>query len=400
MDKMNGRFLTAAVLSVSLAAAAGGTAYAGQWEQAEGIWRYREDNGSYITGDWKEVEGKWYYFDENSAMVTGTSQIDGKDEHFGEDGAWAGETAAENAGVEDSESGEAAQPAEENTGEGNSENSEVPSSGGDDSGSGAAGPGYADPQAAPQRQYTHIEIGPGAPRWIQDEKGWWYSDPRGGYPAEEWVDIEGVWYYFDAEGYMLSDAWVTTDGKRYRVGEDGAMLTGPAQIQVDGISYELAEDGSVTEPPKTEEDLQAEAIAAGILASITNDSMTKVQKAQAIYRYVKGSMTYSHINTYPTNYTEGAAALYGFRRHSGNCYIYYSMSHYLLDLAGMPNIRVVRASDGNHFWNLVNVDGLWYHFDTTPRRLGGDWCLVTTNYLMSHSWSSHNYDVAAYPATP
>ena len=65
----------------------------------------------------------------------------------------------------------------------------------------------------------------------------------------------------------------------------------------------------------------------------------------------------------------------------------------------MPNIMVTRASDGDHFWNLVNVDGTWYHFDATPRRTGGRWCLVTTGTLRG-TWGAHNFDVAAYPQTP
>ena len=347
----------AAIVLVSAALSAGVVtpAYAGQWERKEeGIpsWRYQEDDGSYARNTWKEIDGNWYYFDGNCCMVTGSYLIDGRTERFDGQGVWKGYPAEESA-----QSISLAGEAEE-------------------------GPG------------------PGVSNWKQDDTGWYYQNFDGSYLKDGWQEIEGVWYYFDSQGYMLEDAWVDTDGKRYRVGPDGGMLKGQT-IAVDGIQYVLGEDGSVTETiqPKTAEELQAEAAAAQIVASITNSSMTKPQKAAAIYNYVRGHMTYTTRGLRPES-GEAAAALYGFRRHSGNCFEYYAMSKYLLEAAGMPNIRVVRASDGDHFWNLVNVDGAWYHFDTTPRRTGGRWCLVTTRQLQASSWGAHNFDVSAYPATP
>ena len=240
--------------------------------------------------------------------------------------------------------------------------------------------------------------GPGTAYWVEDDIGWWYRHIDGSYTSGDWEQIEGLWYYFNSEGYMMADAWVDGDeGMRYRLGPDGAMLTS-MEIEVDGLKYTVGEDGNAVPetPPKSESELQAEAIAADIVASITDGSMTKPQKANAIYNWVRGNMTYSHSGP-KGDPAEGA--LYGFRRRYGNCYEYYAMSKYLLEAAGMPNIMVTRASDGDHFWNLVNVDGVWYHFDTTPRSTGGRWCLVTTGTLRA-TWGAHNFDVAAYPQTP
>lgn len=246
---------------------------------------------------------------------------------------------------------------------------------------------------------AYSDSGPGAAnRWKQDEKGWWYPNLDGTYPVNQWQKINRRWYYFDAEGYMMEDCWVETDGKYYRLGSDGAMLSSQ-EILVDGKPYTLDGSGAVVEgdPQQlTEADLAALSYAQGIVAQITDEGMSKPEKAAAIYRWVRGNMTYT---TSGPKSDEAASAMYGFRRHSGCCYEYYAMSHYLLLAAGMPNIPVVRASDGDHFWNLVDVDGTWYHFDTTPRRMGGDWCLVTTDVLRN-TWGSHNFDVEAYPKTP
>lgn len=247
---------------------------------------------------------------------------------------------------------------------------------------------------------AYSDSGPGvASRWKQDERGWWYQNLDGSYPADQWQQINRKWYYFDAEGYMKENCWIETDGKYYRLGSDGAMLSSQ-EIEVDGKIYTLNESGEVTNgnpQEMSEAELAVYSLAQGIVSRITNDSMSKPDKAAAIYRWVRGNMTYTS-NGPIGDPVEGA--MYGFRRHSGCCYEYYAMSHYLLLAAGMPNIEVVRASDNHHYWNLVDVDGTWYHFDTTPRRLGGNWCLVPTSYLQQVSWGSHNYDIEAYPKTP
>lgn len=332
------------------------TVYAAGWErQTEGFvsWKYQEEDGSYVRNAWKEIDGTWYYFDGNCRMVTGSYLVDGKKQRFDADGAWI-----ENPYAQTEEKQEPA--AEED-----------------------------------------LLPGPGSGGWKEDDTGWYYQNFDGSYYQNGWKEIEGQWYYFKEDGYMAENAWIDTDGVRYRVGADGVMQKGQT-ITVDGLAYVLDENGALQENEnyhvKTAEELQAEAIAAQIVASITNDSMNKVQKANAIYDYVRGNTSYTYGGLRPES-GEAAAALYGFRRHYGNCFEYYAMSKYLLEAAGMPNIMVTRASDGDHFWNLVNVDGVWYHFDTTPRRTGGRWCLVTTGQLRQ-TWAAHNFDVNAYPATP
>lgn len=260
---------------------------------------------------------------------------------------------------------------------------------------------YAD--EAPRVIYSPEVLNSGGPgsigEWKQEADGrWWYRNPDGSYTSGDWQLIEDKWYYFDKEGYMLSDAWVDgSEGKRYRLSASGDMLVSQ-EVTVDGVMYSINENGEATakETPKSENELAAEAYAKSVVSQITNASMTKPQKAEAIYNWVRGNMTYT---TSGPKSDEAYSALYGFRRRSGCCYEYYAMSHYLLEAAGMPNIPVVRAGDGDHFWNLVNVDGTWYHFDATPRRTGGRWCLVTTATLRN-SWGAHNFDVSAYPQTP
>ena len=235
--------------------------------------------------------------------------------------------------------------------------------------------------------------------WRSDQRGSWYVKADGSYAVSAWENINGIWYYFDEEGYMAVDRiQAFHDGQLRYLGSGGIPQTS-VEVSYDGVDYTVDENGiaRAKEPPKSENELAAESYAANIVSQITNGGMSKSQKANAIYNWLRANMRYT---TSGPQSDEAYSALYGFRRRSGCCYEYYAMAHYMLEAAGMPNIPVVRASDHGHYWNLVNVDGVWYHFDATPRRTGGRWCLVTTDYLRRNSWGSHNFDVGAYPATP
>ncbi len=237
--------------------------------------------------------------------------------------------------------------------------------------------------------------------WMQDDVGYWYQKADGSYPVSVWENINDEWYYFDETGYLVTDSILTfIDGSLCYVGEDGIRLRS-TEIVYEDVEYVIDEDAvaeaSVKETPKSENEIAAEAYAAELVAQITNSGMTKPEKAEAIYNWLRANITYT--TSGPLS-DEAYSALYGFRRRSGNCYEYYATAHYMLEAADMPNIPVVRASDGGHYWNLVNVDGTWYHFDATPRNSGGTWCLVTTGSLQANSWNTHNFDISAYPATP
>lgn len=65
----------------------------------------------------------------------------------------------------------------------------------------------------------------GSGRWIQDNRGWWYSYDTGGYPSSCWKQIDGAWYHFDNSGY-IETGWQRIDGDWYYLGGNGVMLSG------------------------------------------------------------------------------------------------------------------------------------------------------------------------------
>lgn len=78
---------------------------------------------------------------------------------------------------------------------------------------------------------------PEKPGWKKDDRGWWYLDADGKYPADGWQEVGGMWYLFDADGYMLTGLQHYR-GKAYYLCEEAGHLEG-ALMEADG-------DGALT----------------------------------------------------------------------------------------------------------------------------------------------------------
>gem|GEM_PF-1691046 len=135
-----------------------------------------------------------------------------------------------------------------------------------------------------------------------------------------------------------------------------------------------------------------------------HDSSDRKAFAKAIFDCVQRHVTY--YDTHNDEDWEHAAvcALYnGF----GDCRSYYAVSRLLLTCGGFENMEVEKVKnyegDSAHFWNLVKVNGAWYHFDATPRVNSDGFFLYTDDQLDKFSaWNGNcfNRDKSLYPATP
>ena len=143
-----------------------------------------------------------------------------------------------------------------------------------------------------------------------------------------------------------------------------------------------------------------------ILAVITTPGMTDRQKASAIYTWCVGHLRYSTATAHLMDkFIE--AAYSGFTTHIGNCYTYYAVASALLTRAGIENMEIQRDNPyAPHYWNLVKIDGNWYHLDTCPK-----WkshpiktFLLTDqqvkNYSLFELEGYYSFDESLYPATP
>lgn len=137
-----------------------------------------------------------------------------------------------------------------------------------------------------------------------------------------------------------------------------------------------------------------------ILESITDDSMTDMEVAFAIYNWVIYNIDYVN-DSDKSSWQKGAYdALSSYR---GDCYNYFAVAKALYNCAGIENIDIEKSntSHSRHYWSLVNLGDGWYHIDPTPRKGDDDkFFMVTDEELLSYSErhsNSHIFDLEAYP---
>ena len=103
-------------------------------------------------------------------------------------------------------------------------------------------------------------------------------------------------------------------------------------------------------------------IALELLETLKGEDDTET--ALNIFTWVHTNVTYEPVYTEQT--FEGAV-YEALTRHGGDCYGIYACCKMLLDCAGIPNKTVLRypVTYNGHYWNLVLLDGEWYHCDST-----------------------------------
>ena len=176
---MRGKWGSGLVLGMAAVMAAANVmpAMAASWQQDGKGWRYQKDDGSYYAGSWQWLEGnsdgknECYYFGADGYMAAGTVTPDGY--IVNADGQW-----------------------------------------------------IKDGVVQTQEQTTGVSVPGGA--WVQgtgtDIGRYWWRNTDGTYPSAKWIWLDGnqdgtaECYYFDASGWLVTSG-VTPDG--YIVDKDG-----------------------------------------------------------------------------------------------------------------------------------------------------------------------------------
>ena len=105
-------------------------------------------------------------------------------------------------------------------------------------------------------------------------------------------------------------------------------------------------------------------LASRLVKKLTRSS--DVETARAIFKWAHKNIHYVHN---ASKLTGKKAAYYGLTKHSGNCRVFAWTCKILLDKAGIRNMIVSRYPvTTRHYWNLVYMNGGWYHCDATPFR--------------------------------
>ena len=136
----------------------------------------------------------------------------------------------------------------------------------------------------------------------------------------------------------------------------------------------------------------AKRLASKVLSGLWGNN--DVATARNIFNWVHNHIYYAHCGS--LSYAQ--AAYRGFSKRSGDCYVYYSCCKMLLDLAGIPNMMIKRypVTGSNHYWNLVKLNGQWYHCDATRFRHRGTIYFMCTDAQINDKY--HQFNGKLYPA--
>lgn len=140
-----------------------------------------------------------------------------------------------------------------------------------------------------------------------------------------------------------------------------------------------------------------------LIASLELNNMTDYEKVETLYQYVMDRMTYKDLGT------NLAHSPMGFLLHGeGVCQAYAISLHMLLERAGLESRYIIGeilpeflADDeyGGHAWNMVKLEGHWYHLDATWDDDAPEWYhfLVSDDVMaQSRTWEKQYYDEAIF----
>ncbi len=155
------------------------------------------------------------------------------------------------------------------------------------------------------------------------------------------------------------------NGNKGYVSNEFLSMTKPVVVQAVTPTPPAPQPSNSSEnayEPHDTGDAQLNAICDAILTPIIQKNMTERQKAYAVYKWVTGHVKYRGISD-TSSWINGAKIALSLPR-NGNCFAFYCASRGLLTRLGFENVEATSYGKG-HYWNMVKVDGYWWHFDTT-----------------------------------
>ncbi len=131
--------------------------------------------------------------------------------------------------------------------------------------------------------------------------------------------------------------------------------------------------------------------------------MSDLEKVKSIHDYLVLSVAYDYDNFLKNNVSDDSYEAYGALINKiAVCDGYTKSMALILNKVGVQTIQVTGiANGGNHSWNMVKIDGQYYHVDTTwddpvPNKPGS----VHYNYFLKNTKQlkvNHQWDETAYP---
>jgi putative cell wall-binding protein len=149
--------------------------------------------------------------------------------------------------------------------------------------------------------------------------------------------------------------------------------------------------------------------ARSIVSQIIKPGMTDFQKEKAVHDYIANNVQYDVENYYNNTIPRESYSPYGaLIKGIAVCEGYAEATDLLLNLAGIESTIVVGEADngsarGDHAWNIVKINGMYRHLDTTWDDPLSPWNGITVEYdyfnLTDDEMSiDHFWDKSQYPS--
>ena len=200
------------------------------------------------------------------------------------------------------------------------------------------------------------------------------------------------------EKYML--AWCNP---KMEPGENGIhYMISVTYYPGDNVAWAYLNNDTST---LTEDELLLYDVAVNWLNENITDEMTDIEKCEVIYEYLSGYVQYSNdlLNALNTSYTFdlGITAYGAMIDNLTICQGYADAFDMLTSMLGMNCVQIFGQGNGPHNWNMIELDGNWYHVDCTwGAAFGGVDGKCVWNYLFASDaqmGKTHSWDRAAYP---
>ena len=163
--------------------------------------------------------------------------------------------------------------------------------------------------------------------------------------------LKKVTYTVPDDAVRLPEALLSAPGLVLTISEKSPLLNTVIEAGVDYIIKETGRPGNEVDGTITTVEEKVNAI----VAAVVKPGMSDYQKALALHNWLIRNVTYDYTLTY---YSAEHMLLHG----TGVCQAYAESYALLMDAVGIPNC-LEYGSD--HGWNMIRLDGEWYHVDCT-----------------------------------
>ena len=167
------------------------------------------------------------------------------------------------------------------------------------------------------------------------------------------------------------------------------------------INIDIANSGKITVKPKKayseKEIIFIETYINEFISNNINDSMSNIDKIKLFHDHIINNTEYDQ-NTSDKFYTAYSLLT----NNKSTCGGYSDVMAIYLNMIGIQNYKITSE---NHIWNLVNLDGVWYHLDATwddpiasdgKQYLLHNFFLISTSELHKLDTIEHNFDINIY----